>query len=58
MRSEKIMPPGNEISVDQTPNNYQDGELTDLGASRAQAIIAPVKTSLKLSLAEEQRAHS
>lgn len=52
------MPLGNEIVVRTPINTYQDGELTDLGASRAQAIIAPVKTSLKLSLAEEQRAHS
>lgn len=52
------MPPGNEIVVRGLINPYQDSELTDLGASRAQAIVAPVKASLKLSLAEEQRAHS
>lgn len=36
----------------------QDGKLTDLGASIAQAITVQIKNSLKLPLAKEQRAHS
>lgn len=52
------MLPGNGIVVTSLINTYQDSELTDRGVCRAQEIIAPAKTSLKLSLAEEQRGHS